>query len=130
MTPDTPSPETPFQLIATHHVLTLHLGVAGILFGGIMLAWVDEAAALFACRAADNRFVTFEMDKVRFHLPCQMGDMVEITARLAKRTRSGLEVELKADRLVRGGERETVLTTRVVMVAVDEMGKKTELRMR
>ncbi len=125
------SAEASFQPIATHHVLTLHLGVSGYLFGGIMLAWVDEAAALFACKAADNRFVTYELDKVRFLRPCQMGDIVEVAARLVNRTRSGLEVELKADRLVRGGDsRETVLTTRAVMVAVDEWGKKAELRMR
>ena len=123
--------ETPFEPIATHHVLTLHLGVAGYLFGGVMLAWVDEAAALFACKAADNRFVTYELDKVRFLRPCQVGDIVEIAARMSNRGRSGMEVEVRADRLVRGGDsRETVLTTKAVMVAVDEMGKKTELRMR
>jgi acyl-CoA thioesterase YciA len=122
--------EIPFELVATHHVLTLHLGVAGNLFGGVMLAWVDEAAALYAHKVADNRFVTFELDKVRFLRPCQVGDIVEIAARIANRSRSGLEVEVKAERLVRGDGRETVLTTRVVMVAVDEAGKKTELRAR
>ncbi|HJU82857.1 MAG TPA: acyl-CoA thioesterase [Holophagaceae bacterium] len=123
--------ESTFELVATHHVLTLHLGVAGNLFGGMLLAWVDEAAALYASKVADNRFVTYELDKVRFLRPCQMGDIVEIAARMVNRSRSGLEVEVKADRLVRGGEsRETVLTTRAVLVAVDEGGRKTELRMR
>ncbi len=123
--------DTVFDPIATRHVLTQHLGVAGNLFGGTLLSWVDEAAALYACKAADNRFVTYELDKVRFLRPCQMGDIVEIGVRLVNRSRSGLEVEVRADRLVRGGEtRETVLTTRAVLVAVDEGGKKMELRMR
>ncbi|MBS1766911.1 MAG: acyl-CoA thioesterase [Acidobacteria bacterium] len=117
-------PETAFDLVATHHVLTLHLGVAGTLFGGTLLAWVDEAAALYASKAADNRFVTFELERVRFLMPCFMGDVVEVRARPLKASRSGLQLELEVARLKKTGGEETVLSTRAVMVAVDEEGKK------
>lgn len=117
-------PESPFDLVATHHVLTMHLGVAGMLFGGMLLAWVDEAAALYANKAADNRFVTFELEKVRFLLPCVVGDIVEVGARPLKASRSGLQLELRVARLGKDDARETVLSTRAVMVAVDGDGKK------
>ncbi len=113
-----------FDLVATHHILAMHIGVAGKLFGGMLLAWVDEAAALYACKAADNRFVTFELEKVRFLLPCAVGDIVEVGARPLKASRSGLQLELRAARMKNDGSEETVLSTRAVMVAVDEDGKK------
>jgi acyl-CoA hydrolase len=116
--------EPTFDLVATHHVLTMHLGVAGTLFGGMLLAWVDEAAALYANKAADNRFVTFELEKVRFLLPCIVGDIVEVGARPLKASRSGLQLELRVARLGKDDAKETVLSTRAVMVAVDGEGKK------
>ena len=123
-------PESRFDLVATHHVLTLHLGVAGTLFGGMLLAWVDEAAALYASKAADNRFVTYELERVRFLLPCFVGDVVEVRARPLKASRSGLQLELEVARLKKSGGEETVLSTRAVMVAVDENGKKTPILFR
>lgn len=121
--------DTPFQLIASHHVLAFHLGVAGNLFGGTMLSWIDEAAVLLADRVALNTFVTYEMDKVRFLRPCKLADVVEISARLAGHRTSSLEIELKAERVNRReGTRDLVLTTRVVMVAVDAAGAKAPLK--
>ncbi len=116
--------EPSFDLVATHHVLTMHLGVAGTLFGGMLLAWVDEAAALYANKAADNRFVTFELEKVRFLLPCMVGDIVEVGARPLRASRSGLQLELRVARLGKDDAKETVLSTRAVMVAVDGEGRK------
>jgi acyl-coenzyme A thioesterase PaaI-like protein len=90
--------EPTFDLVSTHHVLALNIGVAGTLFGGMLLAWVDEAAALYASKAADNRFVTFELERVRFLLPCAVGDIVEVGARPLKASRSGLQLELRERR--------------------------------
>ena len=122
--------ESAFDLVATHHVLTLHLGVAGTLFGGMLLAWVDEAAALYASKAADNRFVTYELERVRFLLPCFVGDVVEVRARPLKASRSGLQLELEVARLRKSGGEERVLSTTAVMVAVGEDGKKAPVSFR
>ena len=122
--------EAPFELVTSHHVLTFNLGVSGNLFGGTMLAWVDEAAVLYANRVALNTFVTYELEKVRFLLPCKTSDIVELCARISRVSRSGLELELRAERVDRlEGDRDLVLTTRVVLVAIDPEGKKTSLRL-
>ena len=42
------------ELISTHFVKTQDVGYHGNLFGGVMLAWLDEAAAAFAAQAADT----------------------------------------------------------------------------
>ena len=39
------------ELISTHFVKKNDVGYHGNLFGGIMLAWLDEAAAAFAARS-------------------------------------------------------------------------------
>ncbi len=42
------------ELITTKVCMTKDLGVHGNLFGGIMLAWLDEAGAAFACEKAQS----------------------------------------------------------------------------
>ena len=47
------------ELISTHFVKTQDVGYHGNLFGGVMLAWLDEAAAACAAQVADTpRMVT------------------------------------------------------------------------
>ncbi len=123
--------EPTFDHITSHHVLAMNIGVSGNLFGGTMLCWVDEAAALYADRLAQNTFVTFEMEKVRFLRPCKTGDIVNLAARIIEVRRCGMALEMKAERMNRAsGPSELVLTTRVVMVAIDADGVKTAVRMR
>ena len=44
-----------------------NIGVHGNLFGGTMLAWLDEAGAAFACeKAQSTHMVTRLIDKVEF----------------------------------------------------------------
>ena len=40
------------ELISTHFVKTQDVGYHGNLFGGVMLAWLDEAAAAYAAQVA------------------------------------------------------------------------------
>ena len=42
------------ELISTHFVKTQDVGYHGNLFGGVMLAWLDEAAAAYAAQAAED----------------------------------------------------------------------------
>ena len=42
------------QLITTHIAMTRDMGVHGNLFGGIMMAWIDEAASVMACAIPDT----------------------------------------------------------------------------
>ena len=42
------------ELISTHFIKTQDIGYHGNLFGGVMLAWLDEAAAAFAAQVADT----------------------------------------------------------------------------
>ena len=58
-------------------VLQEHLNHYGYLYGGQLLAWVDEVS--YVAASLDYRgckFVTVAMDKVEFHQPVYVGDLV------------------------------------------------------
>ena len=58
------------ELLSTHMCKEGDCGYHGNLFGGMMLAWLDEAAVAYACQICDTaRMVTVSLDKVEFLKP-------------------------------------------------------------
>ena len=58
------------QLISTHICKGKNIGVHGNLFGGIMLSWLDEGGAAYACQICDTpRMVTVRMGETKFLKP-------------------------------------------------------------
>tara|TARA_B100001142_G_scaffold211564_1_gene209769 strand:- start:275 stop:658 length:384 start_codon:yes stop_codon:yes gene_type:complete len=55
------------------------LNAGGSLFGGQLLRWIDEEAAIYAMCQLDNQKVTTKfMSEIDFISPARMGDVVEI----------------------------------------------------
>ncbi|MBW3671811.1 MAG: acyl-CoA thioesterase [Acidobacteria bacterium] len=48
----------------------------GTIFGGVILSYIDQAGAIEARRQGSTKMVTVSMDKVVFHAPVQVGDLV------------------------------------------------------
>jgi uncharacterized protein (TIGR00369 family) len=96
----------------------------GTLFGGHALAMMDKAASIAAHRHARHTVVTASIEHTDFLTPVYQGELVEVTAKVAKtgRTSMVVEVELVAESLLTGDRR---LCTRgkFNMVAVDEAGR-------
>jgi len=83
-------------------------------FGGKMLAWIDEAAAIYAsCQMATSRLVTAHMDAIDFKLPVPKGTLREGNTSLTV----GVRVTRKN---FATGEESEVTTTRMVFVSLDE----------
>jgi acyl-CoA thioesterase YciA len=67
------------ELISTHFIKAANVGYHGNLFGGTMLAWLDEAGVAFACQACDTpRMVTKKISEVVFHKPVRPGQIIKI----------------------------------------------------
>ena len=65
------------NLISTHICKASNLGVAGNLFGGTMLGWLDEAGAAFAAQYCDTpRMVTVKMSETHFKKPVSQGQLI------------------------------------------------------
>ncbi|HNJ04745.1 MAG TPA: hotdog domain-containing protein, partial [Leptospiraceae bacterium] len=69
------SQETPFDIVTRHLVMEKDLNAFGNLFGGNMLAWIDEASALYVMEQIGfANFVTVSFDDVNFKAPARRGD--------------------------------------------------------
>jgi acyl-CoA thioesterase YciA len=73
------------QLLATKIVKKMDLGSNGNLFGGELLAWVDEAVAAYAMLILRNReMVTLSIDSLKFEREVKEGALLQINADLIK----------------------------------------------
>jgi acyl-CoA thioesterase YciA len=65
----------------------------GTLFGGRMLEWIDEEAAIFAmCQLDSPKIVTAHMSDINFSSTAVLGEVVEIGCALVKIGRSSITV--------------------------------------
>jgi len=72
----------------------------GTIFGGIILSYIDQAGFVEARRHGDLDWVTAAVDKVEFHAPVHVGDIVTFTTCTTRlgRTSIDVQVEVEAER--------------------------------
>ncbi len=92
------------------------------LFGGRLLAWIDEEAALYAIIQLENpRVVTKHMSEINFMASAKQGDIIELGIDVVKFGKSSLTLQCEARNKM---TRETILTVdTITMVNLDEQGK-------
>ena len=98
--------------------------VLGDLFGGNLMALVDQAAAVAAIRHAGSRAVTASIDRVDFRERIPVGTLVTCLATVdfVGNTSMDISVEVYAE-TVSTGERRHTHSAHVVFVAIDEQGR-------
>ena len=101
----------------------------GTIFGGVILSYIDQAGFVQARTHGCHRWVTASVDRVDFHAPVHLGDVVAFytsTARLGT-TSVKVSVEVDAERF---GTGETVRVTEasITLVAIDADGKPIPFR--
>ncbi len=113
------------ELISTHYVMAKQVGYHGNLFGGTMLAWIDEAGAAFACQIADTgRMVTKYMSEVNFERAVRPGQLIKLYGRCLKIGKSSVTIEIEARRhSIYNGTQKTVCKCNIVFVRIDGDGE-------
>ena len=113
------------ELISTHFVKTQDVGYHGNLFGGVMLAWLDEAAAAFAAQVADSpRMVTKHIAGLTFEKPARPGQIIKIYGEVEKVGKTSLTLIMEARRhSVYNGTQRTVVSTQMTFVRIDGDGE-------
>lgn len=96
----------------------------GTLFGGTALNLMSKAAAIAAARRAGGSVVMARSDRVDFHLPVLVGQLVELIARVERVGRSSMtvKVEVVAETLGKT-DRKVAMRGSFEMVAVDDNGR-------
>jgi acyl-CoA hydrolase len=113
----------------THRlVLPEDLNQFGYLFGGRLLAWIDEACWIAASLDfPEARFVTMAMNEVVFRHSVKNGTILAIESQLKKEGATSATYSVTVRR-GHAKEREALFTTQVTFVNIDEEGIKKTLR--
>ena len=96
---------------------------SGDIFGGWLMSMMDMAGANVAYQRAAGRVTTVAVDKIEFHSPVHVGDVVSCYARIIRTGRTSLAT--KVDVWVRGrvgGNPIRVTEGEFTFVAIDDSG--------
>lgn len=86
-----------YTIVTRHIVMERHLNAHGNLFGGVILAWLDEAAALYVMEHIGySNFVTVALDNVSFKAPAHRGDAIVIYCRVVHTGRTSMTIQTQA----------------------------------
>lgn len=93
----------------------------GSLFGGVVLAHIDEIAGIAAMRHSRSVVVTASIDTVNFVSSAKVGDILFLEASIISTGRTSMEVYVKVEtENLETGKRTLTTNAITTMVAVDE----------
>jgi acyl-CoA hydrolase len=98
--------------------------ILGDLFGGNLMAMVDQAAAVAAIRHAGGAAVTASIDRVDFKERIPVGALVTCEARVEFVGNSSMDISVQVyAEKVSTGEKRNTHTAHAVFVGIDEYGR-------
>ena len=97
----------------------------GTIFGGVILAEIDLAAAVEGHRHHSGRLVTVALDSVVFRAPVHVGDLVSFFTETVRIGRTSIRVKICvwAERRFSGDDASFVTEAEATMVAIDAKGQ-------
>lgn len=96
----------------------------GDIFGGWVMARMDQAGGIAGVERAQGRVVTVKVDAMTFIAPMQVGDVLEVYTEVTRvgRTSMTIEIEAWAQRFMTV-KRDMVTQATFTFVAVDDDGR-------
>jgi acyl-CoA hydrolase len=109
----------------TQIVMPMHTnGVAGVMFGGIMMQWIDVCAGVAAMRHAGGAVLTASIDRLDFLSPVHVGEVVLLQAQVNFTAHTSMEVGCRVETEdMRTGTRRYVTKAYCTFVAIDANGR-------
>ncbi|MBJ6723093.1 acyl-CoA thioesterase [Geomesophilobacter sediminis] len=98
----------------------------GSIFGGVIMSIMDKSAGVVCWRYSKSRVVTACAQRISFHTPINVGEVVYCRASIVHVGRCSMEVEVEVEaEEVMVGVKRLAATGSFTMVAIDETGKPT-----
>ena len=117
------------KVIMTELVLPSHTNSLGTVLGGVIMSWMDIAAAISAQRHAGKPVVTASIDDLDFIAPAQLGWVVNLKASVNRVFRSSMEVGVRIDsENPITGENYHTATAYLTFVALDSHKRPSPIR--
>jgi hypothetical protein len=97
------------------------LNARGTLFGGQVLKWIDEEAAIFCiCQLNTRSIVTKAMSEVNFVSSAKLGDVVEIGCELVDYGTTSITITCEVRN--KDTKKTIIRINKIVFVSIDENG--------
>lgn len=108
----------------TELILPQHTNQLGNLLGGQLMHWIDICAAMSAAKHAQMVCVTASVDKIDFHHPNKLGEIISLTAKVNRAFNTSMEVGVEVfNEAYKDGSRKHTNTAYLTFVAVNAEGK-------
>jgi acyl-CoA hydrolase len=109
------------RVVMTQIVMPSHTnGAGGVLFGGVVMQWIDICAGVSAMRHAGGAVVTASIDRLDFLSPIHLGDIVVLQAQVNYTAHTSMEVGCRVETEdPRTRERRYTTKAYLTFVAVD-----------
>ena len=91
----------------------------GTIFGGVILSYIDQAGAIEARRQGLQFMVTVSMDKVVFHEPVFVGDLVSFWTETLRIGNTSITTKVVVEAIRAGDPRKRVVVTEAHVVYVN-----------
>lgn len=112
------------NIIMTELVLPQHTNQLGNLLGGQLMHWIDICGAISAAKHSQRVCVTASVDRIDFHHPIKLGDVVTLVSSVNRAFKTSLEVGVKVyTEVLSTGKRVHTNTAYLTFVSVDKDGK-------
>jgi acyl-CoA hydrolase len=99
-------------------------GARGVMFGGVMMQWIDVCAGVAAMRHAGGPVLTASIDRLDFITPVHVGEVVVLEAQVNYTGRSSMEVGCRVETEdMRSRSRRYTTQAFLTFVAVDDEGR-------
>lgn len=107
-----------------HLIQPSHLNGGNRLFGGALLNWIDEVAAIVAMRHAGVKTVTTAaIDQLEFKAGAYLNDLIVLVGYVVYTGKTSMEVRVDTYVENKEGVRKAINSAYFVMVALDENDK-------
>lgn len=105
------------------------IGIHGNVFGGLLMAWIDEAAAAFATEyCCTPNMVTLRVGELLFKKPLKAGNHIRIYGDVAHLGNTSIDLKIEARKYnVYSTEETVVCTTSITFVRIDDDGMPTPI---
>lgn len=117
-------PASTSEVTMTELVLPSHTNALSSIFGGVIMSWIDIAAAISAQRYCKSNVVTASIDALSFEAPVYAGWVVNLRAKVNYAGRTSMEVGVRVDaENPNTGERFKTASAYLTFVAINADGK-------
>lgn len=110
-----------------HLVRMTHLNGAGRLFGGILMQWIDEVAALAAKKHSRMNITTASIDHLQFLKGAFLDDVIVLQGRITYVGRTSMDVKVETFIENKDGGRTLINCAYITEVALGKNGEPAEV---